>query len=71
MDILNAWIALIPVTLAQSLILSFVVLAVMLPFRILSFPDLTSEGAYPLGGPSAVWRNCASRVARRICACPT
>ena len=50
MDILNAWIALIPVTLAQSLILSFVVLAVMLPFRILAFPDLTSEGAYPLGG---------------------
>ena len=49
MDILNAWIALIPVTLAQSLILSFVVLAVMLPFRILAFPDLTSEGAYPLG----------------------
>ncbi|PZP55192.1 MAG: ABC transporter permease, partial [Delftia acidovorans] len=40
----------IPATLAQSLILSFVVMAVMLPFRILSFPDLTSEGSYPLGG---------------------
>lgn len=50
MDILSAYIALIPVTLAQSLILSFVVLAVMIPFRILNFPDLTSEGAYPLGG---------------------
>lgn len=50
MEILNVWLALIPVTLAQSLILSFVVLAVMLPFRILSFPDLTSEGSYPLGG---------------------
>ena len=50
MDIFTAWIALIPVTLAQSLILSFVVLAVMLPFRILAFPDLTSEGSYPLGG---------------------
>ncbi|MFO1219675.1 MAG: ABC transporter permease [Burkholderiaceae bacterium] len=49
-DILSAWVALIPVTLAQSLILSFVVLAVMLPFRILSFPDLTSEGSFPLGG---------------------
>ncbi|MCB1424920.1 MAG: ABC transporter permease [Zhengella sp.] len=49
-DVLSAYIALIPVTLAQSLILSFVVLAVMIPFRILSFPDLTSEGAYPLGG---------------------
>ena len=50
MDIFTAWIALIPVTLAQSLILSFVVLAVMLPFRILAVPDLTSEGSYPLGG---------------------
>lgn len=50
LDILSAYVALIPVTLAQSLILSFVVLAVMIPFRILNFPDLTSEGAYPLGG---------------------
>lgn len=49
-DILQAFVNLIPVTLAQSLILSFVVLAVMLPFRVLGFPDLTSEGAYPLGG---------------------
>jgi putative ABC transport system permease protein len=49
-DILSAYVALIPVTLAQSLILSFVVLAVMIPFRILNFPDLTAEGAYPLGG---------------------
>ena len=46
----ETWKAMIPATLAQSLILSFVVLAVMLPFRILSFPDLTSEGSYPLGG---------------------
>lgn len=49
-DVFNAWVAMIPATLAQSLILSFVVMAVMLPFRILSFPDLTSEGSYPLGG---------------------
>ncbi len=49
-DIFNAWVAMIPATLAQSLILSCVVMAVMLPFRILSFPDLTSEGSYPLGG---------------------
>jgi putative ABC transport system permease protein len=45
-----AFVGLIPVTVAQSLILSFVVLAIMIPFRILGFPDLTSEGAYPLGG---------------------
>jgi len=50
MHFVEAFIALIPVTIAQSLILSFVVLAIMIPFRILGFPDLTSEGAYPLGG---------------------
>ncbi|MDW5318370.1 ABC transporter permease subunit [Rhizobium sp. PL01] len=50
MDILQSFLSLIPVTLAQSLMLSFVVLAIMIPFRMLSFPDLTSEGAFPLGG---------------------
>jgi putative ABC transport system permease protein len=47
---LSSFVSLIPVTLAQSLILSFVVLGIMIPFRMLSFPDLTSEGAFPLGG---------------------
>lgn len=49
-DMLQAFVSLIPVTVSQSLILSFVVLAIMIPFRILGFPDLTSEGAFPLGG---------------------
>ena len=49
-SVISSYIALIPITLSQSLILSFVVLGIMLPFRILSFPDLTSEGAYPFGG---------------------
>ncbi|MBR2686507.1 MAG: ABC transporter permease [Aquamicrobium sp.] len=49
-DIFSSFVALVPVTLAQSLILSFVVLGIMIPFRMLSFPDLTSEGAFPLGG---------------------
>jgi putative ABC transport system permease protein len=49
-EIFHIYLSLIPVTLAQSLILSFVVLAIMIPFRVLGFPDLTSEGAYPLGG---------------------
>ena len=49
-DIIASFINLIPVTLAQSLIIAFVVLGIMLPFRILNFPDLTSEGAYPMGG---------------------
>ena len=50
LNTLSTYAALIPVTLAQSLIMGFVVLGIMLPFRILSFPDLTSEGAFPLGG---------------------
>lgn len=49
-EILRSYFQLVPVTLAQSLILSFVALSIMIPFRILNFPDLTSEGAYPLGG---------------------
>ena len=50
MDVFSSFYGLIPVTIAQSLIVSFVVLGVMSPFRILNFPDLTSEGAFPLGG---------------------
>lgn len=50
LELISHFWALVPVTIAQSLILSFVVLAIMIPFRILGFPDLTSEGAYPLGG---------------------
>jgi putative ABC transport system permease protein len=50
MSALESFIGLIPVTLATSLVYGFVALAVMLPFRLLSFPDLTSEGSFPLGG---------------------
>lgn len=49
-NILTSFVSLVPVTLAQSLILAFVVLGIMIPFRMLNFPDLTSEGAFPLGG---------------------
>jgi len=41
---------LFPVTLAQSLLYAFVALGIMIPFRLLNFPDLTSEGSFPLGG---------------------
>ena len=34
----------------QGLILALVAYAIMIPFRLLNFPDLTAEGAYPLGG---------------------
>ena len=50
MDVLNGFWGLVPVTLAQSLVYGFVALAIMIPFRLLNFPDLTCEGAFPLGG---------------------
>lgn len=36
--------------LLQGLVLALVAYAIMIPFRLLNFPDLTAEGAYPLGG---------------------
>ena len=36
--------------LVQGLILALITYAIMIPFRLLNFPDLTAEGAYPLGG---------------------
>ena len=50
MEIIRSFVELIPVTLAQSLIYAFVALAVMIPFRLLYFPDLSCEGTFPLGG---------------------
>lgn len=43
------YVNLIGVTLAQSLLYSFIALGIMIPFRIFNFPDLTSEGSFPLG----------------------
>ena len=50
LDVLDSFINLAPVTFAQSLLYGFVVLCVMIPFRLLHFPDLTCEGTFPLGG---------------------
>ena len=49
-EIFSSFWNLVPVTLVQSLLYAFIALAVMIPFRLLSFPDLTSEGSFPLGG---------------------
>jgi len=53
MSIINAYINLVPVTLNQSVIYAFAALGIMIPFRLLSFPDLTVEGSFPLGGCTA------------------
>lgn len=34
----------------QGLLLAIIAFGIMIPFRFLNFPDLTAEGAYPLGG---------------------
>ncbi|MCG6203756.1 ABC transporter permease [Rhodopseudomonas sp. HC1] len=47
---LAVFLNLVPVTLVQSLVYGIVALAVMIPFRTLSLPDLTVEGSFPLGG---------------------
>jgi len=48
-EALGAFVHLVPVTLLQSLIYAFAALGIMIPFRVLAFPDLTSEGSFPLG----------------------
>ena len=50
MEILASFWNLVPVTLVQGLLYGLVALGVMIPFRLLAFPDLTSEGSFPLGG---------------------
>jgi putative tryptophan/tyrosine transport system permease protein len=49
-DFITQFINLVPTGILQALILAIVAMGVMIPFRILNFADLTSEGAYPLGG---------------------
>ncbi len=50
MSFVDTFINLVPVSALQGAIYAFVTLAIMIPFRILAFPDLTSEGAFPFGG---------------------
>lgn len=47
---IQTFIEIAPTGLLQGLILSLLVIGVMIPFRLLNFPDLTAEGSYPLGG---------------------
>lgn len=49
-EVLLSFWNLVPVTLVQGILYAFVALGVMIPFRLLAFPDLTSEGSFPLGG---------------------
>ena len=49
METLKLFVELLPVNIIQGLIYALVALGIMIPLRILSFPDLTSEGSFPLG----------------------
>jgi putative ABC transport system permease protein len=53
MEILNLYWNLVPVTLVQGLTYALIAMAIMIPFRILSVPDLSSEGVFPLGAAVA------------------
>lgn len=47
---IQTFIEIAPTGILQGLILSLLAIGVMIPFRLLDFPDLTAEGSYPLGG---------------------
>ncbi len=49
MGFVDMYVNLFTVSLVQGAIFAFPALAVMIPFRILGLPDLTSEGAFPFG----------------------
>jgi len=53
MEILSVFWSLVPITLVQGLIYALIAMAVMIPFRVLSVPDLSSEGVFPLGAAVA------------------
>lgn len=50
MDFFDTFLNLVPMGFTQGLIFAMVALAVMIPFRILNFPDMTSEGTLAFGG---------------------
>lgn len=54
-DIIGTFIEIAPAGIMQSLVLSLLVIGVMIPFKLLDFPDLTAEGSYPLGAASCAF----------------
>lgn len=50
MEFFSVYFNLIPVTLVQGLAYAFVATGIMIPFRVINLPDLSSEGTFPLGG---------------------
>ena len=53
MNFVDIYFNLFSVSLVQGAVFAFPALAVMIPFRMLGLPDLTSEGAFPFGAAVA------------------
>ena len=49
MNLINGFVGLFPVGMMQGLIYALIALAIMIPFRILNFADMTGEGSFPFG----------------------
>ncbi|MDE1181912.1 ABC transporter permease [Paraburkholderia sp.] len=49
MNTLSGFIGLVPVGMMQGLTYALIAIAIMIPFRILNFSDMTGEGAFPFG----------------------
>ncbi|QGZ66176.1 ABC transporter permease [Paraburkholderia acidisoli] len=49
MNLITGFIGLVPVGMMQGLTYALIAVAIMIPFRILNFSDMTGEGAFPFG----------------------
>ncbi|MBB2930301.1 MULTISPECIES: ABC transporter permease [Paraburkholderia] len=49
MNLISGFIGLVPVGMMQGLTYALIAVAIMIPFRILNFSDMTGEGAFPFG----------------------
>jgi putative tryptophan/tyrosine transport system permease protein len=79
--LLNTFLRTIPVSFEQGLAYALVALGIVISFRILSFPDLTVDGSFPLGaavvsrliteGIPPIWSLAAAVAAGFIAGCGT
>jgi putative ABC transport system permease protein len=49
MNLISGFWGLVPVGMMQGLTYALIAIAIMIPFRILNFSDMTGEGAFPFG----------------------
>ncbi|HDR16937.1 MAG TPA: ABC transporter permease, partial [Desulfobacteraceae bacterium] len=79
--LLTTFLRTIPVSLEQGLAYALVALGIVISFRILSFPDLTVDGSFPLGaavvarliteGVPPIWSVAAAVAAGFLAGCGT